>query len=195
MKRTARVTRKTKETEVEVNLCLEGKGKCKVGTGIPFFDHMLTLFATHGLFDIDINAQGDLEIDYHHTVEDIGISLGQAFKQALGDLKGIRRFGYALVPMDEALTTVALDISGRSHLVFNVAKIQEKVGGFDWELAPCFLKGFADHLGITLHVNLHYGSNGHHVLESVFKALARALDEATSLDPRREGVPSSKGML
>ena len=195
MNRIAQVTRKTRETEVEVDLCLEGKGKCRVSTGIPFFDHMLTLFATHGLFDINITAQGDLEIDFHHTVEDIGISLGQAFKKALGEFKGIRRFGSAAVPMDEALTTVALDISGRSHLIYNVPKIQEKVGGFDWELAACFLKGFSDHLGITLHVNMHYGTNGHHVLESVFKALARALDEATSLDPRREGVPSSKGML
>ncbi len=180
---------------MEVDLCLEGKGKCRVSTGIPFFDHMLTLFATHGLFDINITAQGDLEIDFHHTVEDIGITLGQVFKKALGDFKGIRRFGSAAVPMDEALTTVALDISGRSHLIYNVPKIQEKVGGFDWELAACFLKGFSDHLGITLHVNMHYGTNGHHVLESVFKALARALDEATSLDPHREGVPSSKGML
>lgn len=195
MARTAQVIRKTTETSIELALTLEGKGEATLESGIPFLDHMLTLLCCHGLFDLELKAHGDLAVDFHHTVDDIGIALGQAFRQALGDFKGIRRFGSAIVPMDEALASVALDISSRPHLVYNVAKVQEKVGGFDWELAHCFLKGFTDHMGITLHVNLYYGTNAHHVLEAIFKALGRALDEATGLDPRVEGIPSSKGLL
>ena len=193
--RGAEVQRKTKETQVSVSLTIDGQGQSRIGSGIPFFDHMLALFSKHGLFDLVLEAKGDLSVDFHHTVDDIGITLGQAFKQALGDFAGIKRFGFAIVPMDEALATVAVDVSGRPHLAYNVAKIQEKVGGFDWELAHCFLKGLADHAGLTLHVNLHYATNAHHALEALFKALARALDEATAIDPRVQGVPSTKGTL
>lgn len=195
MGRSAHLQRKTKETQVSVNLTIDGKGISRIESGIPFFDHMLTLFSKHGLFDLVIEAKGDLNVDFHHTVDDIGITLGSAYKQALGDFSGIKRFGFAIVPMDEALATVSVDLSGRPHLVYNVTKIQEKVGGFDWELAHCFLKGLSDHAGLTLHVNLHYAVNAHHALEAIFKALARALDEATALDPRVEGIPSTKGRL
>ena len=195
MPRTAEIQRTTKETQVAVNLTLDGQGNSSIESGIPFFDHMLTLFSKHGLFDLVVQAKGDLSVDFHHTVDDIGITLGQAFKQALGDFSGIKRFGFAIVPMDEALATVAVDISGRPYLAYNVPRVQEKVGSFDWELAHCFLKGLTDHAGLTLHVNLHYAENAHHALEALFKALARALDAATGLDPRVQGVPSTKGKL
>lgn len=195
MARSSRVERRTKETEITINLTIEGRGEARISTGLPFLDHMLNLFTKHGLFDIEIQGKGDLEVDYHHTVDDVGITLGQAFKKALGDMAGLRRFGSATVPMDEALVTCAVDISGRPYLVYNVPKLQEKVGSYDWELTQGFLKGFVDHLGCTLHILLHYGTNGHHVMEGIFKGLGRALDVATSLDDRTRGVPSTKGSL
>ena len=195
MGREGRVERRTAETEVSLRLLVDGKGEARISTGIPFMDHMLTLFSKHGFFDIDLEAKGDLAVDFHHTVDDIGISLGRAFKEALGDFNKIRRYGSATIPMDEVLVTVAIDLSNRPYLIYNVPKVQERVGGFDWELLPGFFKGFADHLGCTLHINLHYGTNAHHIAEAIFKAFSKALDSATTIEPRLEGVLSTKGVL
>ncbi len=195
MARTANIERTTNETAITLTLNLDGSGKHQIETGVPFFDHMLTQIARHGFFDLDIAAHGDLEIDAHHTVEDLGICLGEAFKQALGDKAGICRFGRATMPMHESLAAVVLDFSGRPYLVYNVPLPKTQVGNFDLELVEEFLTAFCNHGGINLHVNLAYGDNLHHIVEAVFKALARALDEATGFDPRVEGVLSSKGTL
>ena len=193
--RTATIDRKTKETQIRIELALDGKGEGTIDTGVPFFDHMLTQIARHGFFDLTIAAQGDIEIDAHHTVEDVGICLGEAFKKALGDKAGIRRYGRGTMPMHESLAAVILDFSGRPFLVYNVPLPKAQVGNFEVELVEEFFTAFCNHGGVNAHVNLAYGDNLHHIIEAVFKAFARALDEACSLDPRIEGVLSSKGKL
>ena len=190
------VSRKTKETDVEVELNLDGQGRSQVATGIGFLDHMLDLLARHSRIDITVKAKGDLHIDQHHTTEDVGIALGQAMKQALGDMKGITRYADVHMPMDEALTRVAIDISGRPYLVFEAEFSRDKVGSFDTELVEEWFRAFAINAGVTLHVALLYGSNDHHIAESCFKGLARALRAAVSIDPRAANeVPSTKGSL
>ncbi len=195
MTRQAEAERKTKETAVLVRLVLDGEGAYEVATGIPFFDHMLSLFAKHGLFNLTVEASGDIEVDYHHTVEDVGIVLGQAIREAVGDKAGIRRYGQATVPMVESLATCVLDCSGRANLVYPVDAATEKVGQFDMELVEEFFRALATEAGLDLHLTLHYGSNTHHIIEALFKSFARALDAATSMDPRVKGVPSTKGTL
>jgi len=195
MNRTAIIDRTTKETAIQVSLALDGSGEQQIATGVPFFDHMLTQIARHGFFDLTITAQGDLEIDAHHTVEDVGICLGEAFKKAVGDKAGIRRFGRGTMPMHEALAAVVLDFSGRPFLVWHVDLPKAQVGTFDLELVEEFFTAFCNHAGANVHVNLAYGDNLHHIVEAVFKAFARALDEATQIDPRIQGVLSSKGAL
>ncbi len=195
MGRVSEVKRKTTETSISLNLNIDGSGDYNISTPVPFLNHMLELMTRHGLFDLKIEAAGDVEIDFHHTVEDIGICLGQAFKEALGDKKSIRRYGSATVPMDEALAEVNLDISGRPCLSFNVDIPKEKVGNFDVELAEEFFQALASNGGLTLHVDLKRGANIHHCLEAVFKAFGRAMDSATSVDKRVKGVPSTKGRL
>jgi imidazoleglycerol-phosphate dehydratase len=190
------VARKTKETDVAVEIDLDGSGRSTVATGIGFLDHMLDLLARHSRIDITVKAKGDLHIDHHHTTEDVGIALGQAVKQALGDMKGITRYADVHVPMDEALTRVALDISGRPFLVFKVEFIRAKIGEFDTALVQEWFQAFATNSGITLHVETLYGTNDHHISESCFKALARALKGAVEIDPRaKDEVPSTKGSL
>jgi imidazoleglycerol-phosphate dehydratase len=194
--RSAAVERKTRETDVKVALSLDGGGRGAVATGVPFLDHMLESFARHGFFDLVIQASGDLHIDEHHTVEDVGIVLGRAFRQALGDRAGIRRFGEAMVPLDEALCSAVVDISGRSYLAYNVPIAQERVGTFQTELVHDFMKAFSDEVGMNLHLNLIGGRNPHHVIEAAFKALARAMDQATAREPRSGGgALSTKGTL
>lgn len=195
VKRKANIRRKTGETEVTLTLNLDGKGETKLETGVPFLEHMLDLFAKHGLFDLEVTAHGDVEIDDHHTVEDIAICLGKALEQALGKKVGIRRYGQAWVPMDEALGHVVLDLSGRSHLVFNADFPSDRVGSFSTELVEEFFAKLALEGRFNLHATLHYGRNTHHMIEALFKALGRAMDEATQHDPRVQGVPSSKGVL
>lgn len=194
--RKALIERKTTETNVSVELCLDGDGTGKISTNIPFLDHMLNLFARHGLFDLNIEAEGDIEIDFHHTVEDIGIVLGQAISQAVGDKKGIKRYGSALIPMDETLASVALDLSGRPYMVYNITMPRKgRIKEFDTDLIEDFFQALVNNSGITLHINLQYGRNVHHIFEAIFKAFGRALDEATSIDSRVSGVPSTKGKL
>jgi imidazoleglycerol-phosphate dehydratase len=194
--RQARVERKTKETEIALQLGLDGTGASKVKTPIPFFSHMLEAWSKHGLLDLAIEAQGDVEIDQHHTVEDVGIVLGQALKQALGDKKGIVRFGTGTIPMDETLVSAAVDLSGRPFLVFNVPVARARVSNFDLDLLQEFFRAFAFNAEITLHVTMHYGHNLHHITEAVFKAVGRALAQATRHDPRIAGIlPSTKGTL
>ena len=194
--RTGSVKRKTKETDIEVSIDLDGKGASNISTGIGFLDHMLDLLARHSRTDITVKAKGDLHIDFHHTAEDTGIALGQAFKQALGDMKGITRYADVHVPMDEALTRVALDISGRPFLVFNAEFVRDKIGEFDTELVQEWFQAFAMNAGITLHAHCLYGTNDHHIAESCFKGLARALRAAIAIDPRaKDEVPSTKGSL
>lgn len=195
MSRTATIERITKETRIRLGLNVDGSGDAKVCTSVPFLDHMLNLFARHGLFDLEVEASGDIDIDFHHTVEDIGIVLGEAFKQALGDKNGIRRYGQATVPMDETLAAVAVDLSGRPFLVYHVALPKVKIGDFDVELAREFFQAFANHCGLNLHINVMYGDNVHHIIEACFKAFARAVDMATQPDPRVVGVMSTKGVL
>jgi imidazoleglycerol-phosphate dehydratase len=195
MSRTASIDRTTKETAIQISLVLDGSGEHAIATGVPFFDHMLTQIARHGFFDLTITARGDLEVDAHHTVEDVGICLGEAFKQALGDKTGIRRYGRGTMPMHEALAAVVLDFSGRPFLVWHVDLPKAQVGSFDLELVEEFFTAFCNHAGANVHVNLAYGDNLHHIVEAVFKAFARALDEATQIDPRVQGVLSSKGAL
>jgi len=196
MPREASIDRKTSETSIRTRLSVDGKGTSNVQTGIPFFDHMLTLFARHGLFDLDLEAKGDIEVDFHHTVEDAGITLGQVLTKALGDKKGIRRYGFAYVPMDEALVRVVVDLSGRPYLAYNPPPSVEAIGGnFSFQLVEEFLRAVAVHGGMNLHVDILAGRDAHHMAEGVFKALARALDLATQIDPRVEGVPSTKGVL
>jgi len=194
--RTGAVSRKTKETDVAVEVNLDGEGRSQVATGIGFLDHMLDLLARHSRIDITAKAKGDLHIDQHHTTEDVGIALGQAVKQALGDMKGIGRYASVHMPMDEALTRVAIDISGRPFLVFKAAFARDKVGAFDTELVEEWFRAFAMNAGVTLHVETLYGSNDHHIAESCFKGLARALRQAVGIDPRAANeVPSTKGSL
>ena len=194
--RKAKVERRTKETDIKIELNLDGTGKFTVDTSIPFLDHMLSLMCKHGLFDLKIKAKGDVEIDDHHTVEDTGIVLGKALKQALGDMKGINRYGQASVPMDEALASVCLDISGRSYLVYKVEfPKKSKLKEFEPDLIEDFLQAFASNAGITLHAGAPYGRNTHHIIEGIFKALGRALRQAVTIDPRVKGVPSTKGKL
>jgi len=193
--RQAAVERKTRETEVRAVLNLDGSGRGAIDTGVPFLDHMLESFSRHGFFDLEVRARGDLHIDEHHTVEDVGIMVGRAFRQALGDRSGIRRFGEAIVPLDEALCSAVVDISGRSYLAYNVPISQERVGNFQTALVHDFMKAFSDEVGMNLHLNLLGGRNPHHVIEATFKALARAMDQATALEPRLSGVLSTKGTL
>ncbi|ABL00638.1 imidazoleglycerol-phosphate dehydratase HisB [Pelobacter propionicus] len=195
MTRTATIERNTSETRIRLTLNIDGRGETSIGSGVPFLDHMLNLFARHGLFDLSLEACGDTQIDFHHTVEDIGIVLGEAFKQALADKQGINRYGQVTVPMDETLASAVVDISGRPYLVYNVDLPKAKVGDFDVELAQEFFQAFANHCGINLHINLLYGDNLHHIIEACFKAVGRAMDMATRLDPRVEGVMSTKGVL
>ena len=193
--RTATLERTTNETAVKISVALDGEGKANVDSGIGFFDHMLTLFAAHGKFDLDVKCEGDLHVDGHHSVEDIGITLGTAIKQALGDKRGINRYGTFYLPMDEALAFVSLDISGRPFLVCDLGSLAPTVGAFDTQLTEEFLRAFAFNAGITLHVKVLYGSNSHHKIEAVFKALGHALRRAVENDPRTSGVPSTKGSL
>ncbi len=194
--RTGAITRKTSETAIEVAVDLDGSGKADVATGVGFFDHMLDQLARHSLLDLTIRAEGDRHIDDHHTVEDVGIALGQALRQALGDKRGIARYADCLVPMDEALTRVALDVSGRPFLVFRVEFPTEKIGAFDVELAREFFQALAVHAGLTLHIETLYGANSHHIAESCFKGVARALGAALAIDKRQAArVPSTKGAL
>ena len=196
MSREAVIERTTSETSIRTRLNLDGTGVSNVRSGIPFFDHMLTLFARHGLFDLDLDAKGDIEVDFHHTVEDAGITLGQAIAKALGEKKGIRRYGFAYVPMDEALVRAVIDLSGRAYLVYEPPAPVEAIGGnFSFQLVEEFLRAIAVSAALNLHVEILAGRDAHHMAEGVFKALARALDVATQIDPRVEGVPSTKGVL
>jgi len=197
--RHAQIHRKTGETDIHVKLAVDGQGGSRIATGIPFFDHMLTLFAKHALFDLDVRAQGDVQVDFHHTVEDTGIVLGQALARALGDKKGLVRYGNFHLPMDETLVRVALDFSGRPLLVWRTPKGTNlnrlKAGDFPAQLTVEFLRAFAQEAGLTLHVEVLYSSETHHLVEAVFKGLARALEQAVRRDPRVKGIPSTKGML
>ncbi|MEI6127868.1 MAG: imidazoleglycerol-phosphate dehydratase HisB [Pseudomonadota bacterium] len=195
MKRAAQVERKTSETDIKIKLTIDGTGKSVIKTPVAFFNHMLELFSKHGLFDLSIQAQGDVEIDFHHTVEDVGICLGQAVHKALGSTKNIQRYGEAAVPMDEALAQVCLDISGRPYLVFKTPPLKGKTGDFDLDLIEEFFQAFSNHSRTALHINVLYGKNYHHIVEAVFKAFGRALDKATQIDKRASGVPSTKGIL
>lgn len=195
LSRIARVERKTKETDIHVEIDLDGSGEYEIDTGIPFFNHMLESFARHGLFDLRIAAKGDLEVDAHHTVEDVGIVLGQAVAEALGSSGGIRRYGSSIIPMAEAKVEVALDVSNRPFLVYRVDQANDRIGNFDVSLTEDFLYAFSQNARIDLHVELRYGKSPHHIVEAVFKGLARALRVAVERDPRVEGLPTVKGVL
>lgn len=195
MTRKAKIVRKTTETDIVLEINLDQSAGSKIDTTIPFFNHMLDLFVRHGLFKLVVKSTGDTEIDDHHLIEDLGICLGKAVAQALGDKKGINRYGSASVPMDECLCRVDLDLSGRPYLIFKVKYERRKIGGFDPSLVKEFFKAFTDHSGITLHINLAYGSNSHHIIEAIFKAFARALRQAVALNPEVSGVMSTKGTL
>jgi len=195
MRRTGKIERKTKETDISVSLNVDGSGKAEVETGMPFFDHMMDIFSRHGLFDVTIKAKGDIQVDYHHTVEDVGLALGQTFKDALGDKQGLRRFGEASCPLDETLAKVVVDLSGRPYLSYNVKIRPGRVGDFDTDLPHEFYQAFANQLGMNLHIDVIRGENPHHIIEACFKAFARAMDMATSFDPRIQGVLSTKGTL
>jgi imidazoleglycerol-phosphate dehydratase len=195
MTREARITRKTGETEITLALNLDGTGRAQIATGIGFLDHMLNLLAKHALFDLEVVAHGDLHVDYHHTAEDVGICLGQALKQAVGDKLGLTRYGSLTLPMEETLVTSALDLSGRTKFVFKVEFPTEKIGQFDTELVEEFWYAVASNAAMNLHLVLHHGTNSHHIAEATFKATARALRQAVTIDPRQTGVPSSKGTL
>ncbi|MGN6544337.1 MAG: imidazoleglycerol-phosphate dehydratase HisB, partial [Aureliella sp.] len=194
-KRTAALDRQTAETKIKLKLTIDGTGTSQIKTGVGFLDHMLTLFAKHGLFDLEVDCQGDVEVDAHHTTEDIGICLGQAFRTALADKKGIARYGHIVLPMEETLVTIAVDLSGRNFLVFNAPIPAAKIGEFDSELVEDFWYAFASNAMCNLHVLLHYGRNSHHIAEAIFKGTARALRMACTHDPRQTGVPSTKGTL
>lgn len=193
--RTAKITRDTTETQINLTVNLDGSGTGQIDSAVPFLDHMLTLLARHGAIDLSLQARGDIDIDAHHTVEDVGICLGQALSRALGDKAGITRYGHALVPMDEALVLVAVDLSGRSHLSFQVDLPIARVGNFDTELVEEFMRALVNNASLTLHVNMLAGKNTHHIIEAIFKALGRALRAAWTKDPRATGVPSTKGVL
>ena len=193
--RVATIVRKTKETDIRVELALDGSGQFDVSTGIPFFDHMLESFARHGLFDLRLQSQGDIDVDAHHSVEDVGIALGQAFREALGSAEGIRRYGFFALPMAESLVDVAVDISNSPYMVYRVQLENDRIGSFDASLAEDFLQALSQHAGLDLHLTLRYWRNPHHVVEAVFKGLARALRSAVELDPRELGLPTVKGAL
>ena len=194
MARSAHVERNTKETSISISWDLDGTGEYRIATGIPFFDHMLDLFAKHGLFDLEVSAKGDIDVDNHHTVEDVGIAMGKALRDALGTTEGIKRYGNALVPMDEAICMTAVDVSGRSAFVFK-GRLQGRTGGFDVDVVKEFLQAFSNEAKLTLHVNILYGSNLHHRVEAVFKSFGRALKAAVEKDDRIKGVLSTKGVL
>ena len=189
------VERKTNEVEVYVKINIDGEGKYKIDTGIPFFNHMLEQLAKHGLFDIEISAKGDTEIDFHHTVEDVGIALGEAFNQALGDKKGINRYGFSSIPFDETLSSSSLDLSGRPFFIFKVEMPSTKVGEFDVELTREFFQSFTNNLKANIHIETKYGTNNHHIIESIFKSIAKSLDVATTYDSRSNSIPSTTGNL
>ncbi|RSL35057.1 imidazoleglycerol-phosphate dehydratase HisB [Salibacterium salarium] len=193
--RTSSIERHTKETQIRLEMDIDGEGNSNISTGVPFMSHMLDLFTKHGHFDVTIDANGDTEVDDHHTTEDIGICLGQVFNEAVGDKKGIHRYGNVTIPMDDALAQVVVDLSNRPHLEYRAEIPNDKVGTFDTELVHEFLWKFAAEARINLHVIVHYGHNTHHIIEAIFKAMARALDEATQQDERVKGIPSTKGML
>ena len=193
--RRAEIERKTAETQISIKLNLDGEGKCDIATGIGFLDHMLTLLAKHSFMDLTVKAKGDLEVDSHHTVEDIGIVLGEALREALGDKAGIHRYGNCFIPMDETLAQVCLDFSGRPFLVFDAEIPKIQLGNYDAEMTEEFFRAVAVHCGLTLHIRVLYGSNVHHIIEAIFKAFARAVAEAAAVDPRVKGVMSSKGVL
>ncbi len=193
--RTATIARTTGETDVKITFNLDGTGISSVRTGIPFMDHMLTLFAKHGIFDLQAECKGDLHIDAHHSVEDVGICMGLALDKALGDKRGITRFGHSYYPMDDALARVVVDLSGRPHLIYNVKVERERIGDLDCELVEEFWKAFVTHARVNVHIELLYGHNVHHIFEAIFKAAARALSVATRIEPRMQGVPSTKGVL
>jgi imidazoleglycerol-phosphate dehydratase len=195
MSRQAEIKRATKETDIHVKLDIDGEGKSAVSTGVPFLDHMLELFARHGLFDLEVRCKGDLQIDDHHSVEDTAICLGQAFAEALGDKKGVTRYGAAYTPMDETLARAVVDLSGRSYLVYRVRNTRDRIGTFSVELSEHFWHSFAEHCKCNLHIEVFYGRNQHHIIEAVFKSAARALSQATRLDERIQGVMSTKGSL
>ena len=193
--RRAEIERKTAETQISIKLNLDGEGTCDIATGIGFLDHMLTLLAKHSFMDLTVKAKGDLEVDSHHTVEDIGIVLGEALQEALGDKAGIHRYGNCFIPMDETLAQVCLDFSGRPFLIFGAEIPKIKLGNYDTEMTEEFFRAVAMHCGLTLHIRVLYGSNVHHIIEAIFKAFARAVAEASAMDPRVKGVMSSKGVL
>ncbi len=195
MGRKAKATRKTKETAITVELELDGGGNAEIQTGIPFLNHMLEIFTRHGLFDLKLEAKGDIEVDYHHTVEDVGLTLGQAFKEGLGDKQGISRFGEASIPLDEALAQVVVDLSGRPYLSYNVKIRPGRVGDFDTDLPHEFFQALANQVAMNLHINVTQGENPHHIIEACFKGLARAMEKATRIDERIRGVLSTKGSL
>jgi imidazoleglycerol-phosphate dehydratase len=195
MSRVSSFKRQTNETNIELTLNIDGEGQSNIKTGVPFLNHMLDLFAKHGQFDLTVDASGDTDVDDHHTTEDIGICLGQVLREALGDKKGIKRYGNAFVPMDETLAQVVVDLSNRPHLEMRAQFPSQKVGTFDTELIHEFMWKLALEAKMNLHIIVHYGQNTHHIIEAIFKALSRALDEATTIDPRIKGVPSTKGML
>jgi len=195
-RRGATVNRKTAETDIALTLAIDGRGVAKIETGVPFFDHMLTLFAKHGLFDLEVKASGDVDVDYHHTVEDVGLVLGQAFKEALGDKVGIKRYGFFILPMDESLARVVIDVGGRPHLVYDANAPTMFVRDFNIVLVKEFCRAFSNALGANLHVQLVYGEEPHHVAEAIFKCLARAVDAATQIEPRAADLlPSTKGKI
>ena len=195
MTRSAQIERKTSETAIRIDLTIDGRGQSSIATKIPFFDHMLTLFARHSLVDLNVQADGDIDVDFHHTVEDTGIALGQAFAQALGDKRGIRRYGWALLPMDETLARVVVDFSGRPYLEYRAPQGVASIGAFAFQLVEEFMRAFSVHAGANLHVEILYGRDAHHMAEALFKGLAKAVDQACQLDPRVEGIPSTKGSL
>ena len=195
MKRQASIQRHTNETKIDLSFTLDGQGGREIHTGIPFFDHMLDLFTHHGLFDLTLLVDGDIEIDFHHSVEDVGICLGKAIKDSLGDSKGIQRYASGLIPMDESLCQIAIDVSNRPYLDFKGLDMKAKVGEFDTELAEEFCRAFAMNAGITLHIELLKGHNLHHMIEALFKGLGVLLDRATQIDPRKQSIPSTKGVL
>ncbi len=195
MKRKAEVERKTKETDIKISLVIDGRGQTNIDSGIPFLDHMLTLLAVHGFFDLSLRAAGDLDVDFHHTVEDVGLVLGDAIREALGKRQGIRRYGHAVTPMDDALATVTIDLSNRPYLVYNVPEHAGSGIALNPALAKEFFRALVNRAGMNLHINVAYGDNDHHVVESIFKAFGRALDQAASMDGRINGVRSSKGAL
>jgi imidazoleglycerol-phosphate dehydratase len=193
--RQAHIDRRTAETKIQIDLSIDGKGHSQVATKIPFFDHMLTLFSRHSLCDLKVDADGDIEVDFHHTVEDVGIALGQAFTKALGDKRGIRRYGWAYLPMDETLARVVIDFSGRPFLHYRAPEGVASIGGFSFTLLEEFLRAFTNQAAVNLHVEILYGRDAHHMCEAVFKGLAKAVDQACQLDARVEGIPSTKGTL